>query len=59
MALQTSAGTLPSRMELMDGVFGDLSLAYGWSLWRFISKCWEKFSPHFSFEVGDGTTISF
>jgi len=22
---------------------------YGCSLWRFISKCWETFSPHFSF----------
>ena len=32
--------------------------AYGCS-WRYISKCWERFSPHFSFEVGDGTTISF
>uniref|UniRef100_A0A7C9ALA2 Reverse transcriptase domain-containing protein n=1 Tax=Opuntia streptacantha TaxID=393608 RepID=A0A7C9ALA2_OPUST len=33
--------------------------SYGCSLWRHISKCWEWFLPHFYFEVGDGTTISF
>ena len=32
---------------------------YGCSLWRYISKGWESFRPHFSFEVGDGSTISF
>jgi len=26
MALQTSVGNLPCRMEFMDAVFGDLSL---------------------------------
>ena len=29
MALQTSVGILPCRMELMDAVFGDLSLNVG------------------------------
>jgi len=33
--------------------------SYGCSLWRYISKGWAGFFPHFSFEVGDGTTISF
>ena len=33
--------------------------SYWCSLWRYISKCWERLFPHFSFEVGDGSTISF
>jgi len=33
--------------------------SYGCSLWRYISEGWESFFRHFSFEVGDGTTISF
>ena len=33
--------------------------SYGYSLWRYISKEWEKFSPCFSFKVGDGSSICF
>jgi len=33
--------------------------SYGCSLWRYISKGWAGFFPHFSFEVGDGTSTSF
>ena len=32
---------------------------YGCSLWRYILRCWERFFPYFSFERGDGFTISF
>jgi len=32
---------------------------YGCSLWRYISKCWGRFFPYCSFEVGDDSTISF
>jgi len=33
--------------------------SYGYSLWRYIVKGWEKFSPFFSFKVGDGSSIYF
>jgi len=33
--------------------------SYGYSLWRYIAKGWEKFSPFFSFKVGDGSSIYF
>jgi len=33
--------------------------SYGYSLWRYISKGWEKFSPFFSFKVGDGSSDVF
>ena len=33
--------------------------SYGFSLWRYISKGWEKFSPFFSFKVGDRSSIFF
>jgi len=33
--------------------------SYGCSLWRYISKDWAGLFSHFSFEVGDRTTISF
>jgi len=45
----TNFGWFPSRS------YG----SYGCSLWRYIVKGWESFFPHFSFEVGEGTTISF
>jgi len=41
------------------GFFFSPNGSYGCSLWRYISKCWERFFPHFSFEVSDGSTISF
>ena len=33
--------------------------SYGYSLWRYIAKGWENFSPFFSFKVGDGSSIYF
>ena len=46
--------------QLVEGGGGDRpNGSYGCCLWRYISKGWESFSPHFSCEVGDGTTISF
>jgi len=33
--------------------------SYGFSLWRYISKGWKKFSPFFSFKVGDGSSVYF
>jgi len=34
-----------------------LNGSYGFSIWRYISKGWEKFSSFFSFKVGDGSSI--
>ena len=45
----TSLGWFPSS----------LNGSYGSSLWRYISKYRERFFPRFSFEVGEGSTISF
>ena len=43
-------GFLPLLMTLICIVY---------SLWRYISKGWENFSPFFSFKVGDGSSIYF
>jgi len=34
-----------------------LTGSYGHILWRFISKSCERFSPYFSFAVGDGSSF--